>query len=75
MKSTYCIITFKSIHHALALEKQAKGIMDGRLIPKPSIVEAGCGMCFASTLLDETKWKQFLKTNNLNYEKIKQVIF
>ena len=52
MKSTYCIITFKSIHHALALEKQAKGIMDGRLIPKPSIVEAGCGMCFASTLLD-----------------------
>ena len=42
-KEEVLIITFKSIQDVLYLESKTK---NGRMIPVPSCVKAGCGMCF-----------------------------
>ena len=58
-KEEVLIITFKSIQDVLDLESKDKKI--GRMIPVPSCVKAGCGMCFMSKDLDEEKWKPFFR--------------
>ena len=60
-KEEVLIITFKSIQDVLDLESKTK---NGRMIPVPSCVKAGCGMCFMSKDLDEEKWKLFLEEQN-----------
>ncbi|MDD7281372.1 MAG: DUF3343 domain-containing protein [Erysipelotrichaceae bacterium] len=66
------IITFSSLNDALDVE----AICDqGRLIPTPSIVRAGCGMCFMSEILDEAYWIDYFTKNHLKYENMKKVIF
>lgn len=49
--------------------------MKGRLIPKPSVIDAGCGMCFSCQNKDMEKWKIFLEENQIHYEKIVKVVF
>ena len=71
-KEEVLIITFKSIQDVLYLESKTK---NGRMIPVPSCVKAGCGMCFMSQDLDEEKWKIFLKEQNVLYEDIVRVNF
>ena len=66
------IITFKSIQDVLDLESKTK---NGRMIPVPSCVKAGCGMCFMSKDLDEEKWKLFLEEQDVLYEDIVRVNF
>ena len=53
-KEEVLIITFKSIQDVLDLESKTK---NGRMIPVPSCVKAGCGMCFMSKDLDEERVK------------------
>jgi hypothetical protein len=48
-KEEVLIITFKSIQDVLDLESKTK---NGRMIPVPSCVKAGCGMCFMSKDLE-----------------------
>ncbi len=43
-KDKYLIIAFDSTSHALDLEDKAKNKMQGRLIPLPREIEAGCGL-------------------------------
>ena len=45
------------------------------MIPVPSCVQAGCGMCYMSKDLDEEKWKIFLKEQGVSYEDIVRVNF
>lgn len=71
-KEEVLIITFKSIQDVLDLESKTKS---GRMIPVPSCVKAGCGMCFMSKDLDEEKWKAFLKEQDILYEDIVRVNF
>ena len=71
-KEEVLIITFNSIHDVLDLESKTK---NGRMIPVPSCVKAGCGMCFMSKDLDEEKWILFLDEHNVLYEYIVWVIF
>ena len=65
-------ITFKSIQDVLDLESKTK---NGRMIPVPSCVKAGCGMCFMSKDLDEKKWKLFLEEQDVLYEDIVRMKF
>ena len=58
-KDKYLIIAFDSTSHALDLEDKAKNKMQGRLIPLPREIEAGCGLCFASLELNQEKWHRF----------------
>lgn len=71
-KEEVLIITFKSIQDVLYLESKTK---NGRMIPVPSCVKAGCGMCFMSKDLDIEKWRMFLKEQGVLYEDIVRVKF
>ena len=71
-KEEVLIITFKNILDVLDLETKKK---NGRMIPVPSCVKAGCGMCFMSKDLDEKKWKLFLEEQDVLYEDIVRVKF
>ena len=71
-KEEVLIITFKSIQDALDLESKTKY---GRMIPVPSCVKAGCGMCFMSKDLDVEKWRIFLQEQGVLYEDIVRVNF
>ena len=71
-KEKVLIITFKSIQYVLELESITK---NGRMIPVPSCVKAGCGMCFMSKDLNIEKWRGFLEENNISYEDIVRVNF
>ena len=54
------------------LESKTK---NGRMIPVPSCVKAGCGMCFSCQNKEMEKWKIFLEENQIHYEKIVKVVF
>ena len=71
-KEEVVIITFKSMQDALDLESKTK---NGRIIPVPGFIKAGCGMCFMSKDLDMEKWKWFLNENHVGYEDIVKVYF
>ncbi|WP_270485453.1 DUF3343 domain-containing protein [Holdemanella biformis] len=71
-KEEVLIITFKSIQDVLDLESKTK---NGRMIPVPSCVKAGCGMCFMSKDLDIEKWRMFLKEQGVLYEDIVRMKF
>ena len=43
------IMTFRTTTDALAVERQcAETRTPGRLIPVPSLISAGCGMCYSA---------------------------
>ena len=49
---------------------------DGRIIPLPKAVDAGCGLCWASKkIFDKGYWKKVMEENKINYQKITEVIF
>ena len=69
-KQEYLIITFHSLDDAMDLDAKQTASMKGRLIPKPSVIDAGCGMCFfLSRIKKWKKWKIFLEENQIHYEK------
>ena len=74
-KQEYLIITFHSLDDAMDLDAKQTSSMKGRLIPKPSVIDAGCGMCFSCQNKDMEKWKIFLEENQIHYEKIVKVVF
>ena len=71
-KEDVLIITFHSMQDAFQLESKTN---KGRIIPVPSCVKSGCGMCFMSKDLNEVKWKDFLQFNQISYENIVKVKF
>lgn len=74
MNKEFCLlITFSSLYHALELEEIATQY--GRLIPVPTIVKAGCGMCFKTQKLDQNFWKNYLDEHDIKYEQIVEVMF
>lgn len=72
-KELCLLITFSSLNDALELEDIASG--QGRLIPVPRIVKAGCGMCFQTKQMNQKYWKEYLKENHIQYEQIVEVMF
>lgn len=74
-KQEYLIITFHSLDDAMDLDAKQTASMKGRLIPKPSVIDAGCGMCFSCQNKEVEKWKIFLEENQIHYENIVKVVF
>lgn len=71
-KEEVLIVTFSSLEDALEMDALD---LDGRLIPVPSVVKAGCGQCFMSKNLDDAYWKMVLNRENISYEQIVKVVF
>ena len=77
IKKKYLIIAFETTSNAIYAEKIFKNNnCDGRIIPLPKAVNAGCGLCWASkNQLNFEYWKKFMEENNIKYQKLTEVIF
>lgn len=48
-KTEKCVVTFRTTTGAMAMERACKAQnLQGRLIPVPRSITAGCGMCWAA---------------------------
>lgn len=64
------VITFRNTTQAIMFEEIAKEEnLDGRIIPLPTSIGAGCGLCWLSINLKETLLR-FIENYKLEYEDI-----
>ena len=65
---TKLIITVSTTTMALFMEKVCKEQKkDGRLIPLPKEISAGCGLAWMTKEKDEQEWKSFLEKYSVTY--------
>lgn len=73
----YLVITFDTTTSAMQMEKTAhQAGKQGRLIPLPTQISAGCGLAYAVNGFDkdlQTEWQLFCQQNNINYKEICEV--
>ncbi|MBQ3104555.1 MAG: DUF3343 domain-containing protein [Lachnospiraceae bacterium] len=70
----YLIITFEETTMALYMERICKREKkEGRMIPLPKAIDAGCGLAWATRERDEEVWKRFLERENIAYERMVEV--
>lgn len=71
-KETYLIIAFKTTSMAYYMEKLRKEeSLDGRLIPLPKVISAGCGVAFATKIFNKDYWIDYMQTKKVEYESIR----
>ena len=70
----YLVITFKTTTKAMLFEDISKGKVEGRIIPLPKEIDAGCGLAWASKNLNQQYWLDYVKKNNLDYDKMQEVV-
>lgn len=65
------LVSFNSTTDALAFEKLCKvNEIDGRMIPLPKKISAGCGIAWISPIEIKDKVKTIIKENNFKYEQM-----
>lgn len=69
-KELYLVITFDSTTMAFHMESFNQ---EGRLIPLPESIDAGCGLAFATKNMDKAYWLDFLRQHQVKYNKIVEV--
>lgn len=74
-KKKVLIITFEETAMALYMERICKEEnKEGRIIPLPKEIDAGCGFAWASTNLDQKEWKIFLDQKKILFSKMKEMV-
>lgn len=64
----YLVITFDSTASAYSMEKsRRKDNLQGRLIPLPNTISAGCGAAFATENKDKEFWNDYMARNNIKH--------
>ena len=67
----YLLITFDSTSYAYLMERlRREDNLEGRLIPLPKKISAGCGACFATKKYDVDFWKKYMQEKKIEYNKI-----
>ena len=67
-KQEYLIITFSDTTTAIYMERVCKEDgMDGRMIPLPREISAGCGLSWATVEKDRNRWATYLKEKNIEW--------
>ena len=69
-KELRLVITFHTTADAMAMEKTCKGKSEGRLIPVPRELSAGCGISWSAPLTERTLLEQILSDVGIEYEEI-----
>lgn len=70
----YMLITFKETADALYMERVCrKDGMEGRIIPLPKSIDAGCGLSWASANRDSSIWENYMSERNIIYDRITEV--
>ncbi len=70
-KELRVIITFENTTTAMAMEKFCKDHgLNGRLIPVPRAITAGCGLAWSANLNAREELEARMKEFHINYDKI-----
>lgn len=69
------VITFHTTTAAMAMENacKAKGA-DGRLIPVPKIISAGCGLAWCARLESEAALRELMQEHDITCQEIHQCL-
>ncbi len=74
-KELQCLVTFHTTTQAMAFENACKGSgLEGRLIPVPRIISAGCGLAWRENPDKRTLVEGILKDHNISYDKIYEIV-
>lgn len=75
-KETRLVFTYKNTVDAMMMEKlcQEAGA-PGRLIPIPSVVSAGCGLCWAAEPSNREELTELMREHGLEPEGVYEVFF
>ncbi|MCQ2507915.1 MAG: DUF3343 domain-containing protein [Dorea sp.] len=72
-KELKLVITFRTTADAMAMEKEClKQKANGRLIPVPRAISAGCGLSWCADLGEEENLKKLMKEAGISEEGIHQ---
>ena len=69
-KELRLVITFHTTADAMAMEKACKGKSEGRLIPVPRELSAGCGISWSAPLTERSLLEQILNDSAIEYEEM-----
>lgn len=70
-KAEKVVITFYTTTDAMAMEQVCKEEnADGRLIPVPTAITAGCGLAWCSEPEKESKLREIMQNNEINWQEI-----
>lgn len=65
------VITFHTTTEAMEMEELCKQIgADGRMIPVPGFISAGCGLAWCAKPESETMLRKVMQDNKITYQKI-----
>ena len=65
-KTEKLVITFHTTTEAMAMEKACKDLhADGRLIPVPRVISAGCGLAWCAGLQSEESLTALMHEHNI----------
>lgn len=74
-KEMKLIITFSTTTEAMAMEQTCEGEgVNGRLIPVPKAITAGCGLAWCAPLECEEALRELMKRNSIQPEGIQQCL-
>ena len=74
-KELQCIVTFRTTTEAMRLEQAAKAAgFQGRLIPVPREITAGCGLSWKEAAASRASLEAFLEEKKLGYDNIYELV-
>ncbi|ETA80125.1 DUF3343 domain-containing protein [Youngiibacter fragilis] len=75
VKELQCVITFHATTEAMAFEDSAKAAgFNGRLIPVPTSITAGCGLAWKDAPENKETLLRFIKEQGLAFEAIHELV-
>lgn len=74
-RSEKCVVTFRTTAGAMAMEAACRaGGLQGRLIPVPRSVTAGCGLCWAAPPASREALEDLVMKKGLDVDGIYAII-
>ena len=74
-KEMKLIITFHTTTEAMAMEKACKEAgADGRIIPGPRAISAGCGLAWAAKRESEAALRELMERNGINPQAVQECL-
>ena len=74
-KQMKLVITFHTTTDAMAMEQMCKKEQaDGRIIPVPRVISAGCGLAWCANLESREELEGLMKTKGITYQEIHECL-
>ena len=74
-KELKLVVTFHTTADAMAMEKACKEAgADGRIIPVPRAISAGCGLAWAAKLESEVALRELMEQKGINPQAVQECL-